>query len=472
LNYGGARLVGGILILGGFAGAARGLALIYPPAAVRMGLVPAMLLWATISFYDFTGYTSEQGAIFLLLASAWPLLAGILRADLTVARCARRLALGGFLLGSVPYAKLQGVPLAFAFAALALIALARQTSRSRKDRVHLVAALLAGGLLPQVLLLGYLLVWGLVGQFWTTYVLGNLAYVSSGDSGWASALAQSWAFTAAAPGLRPAIFGAAFLCFAWVVVAARPLRPPDPRPWVARPRRTLRQRMTPHWRRWSPRGTPLAVLAACLVICSSYTVLAPRHLFTHYLQFLGVPLGFIGVLACGEIWPHLAQLRPLARRFLVGSLIMGAALPVLLARAQHTDPDMGGSWAKFHGDIRHPVSVAISKLARPGDTMTVWGWMPFFYVETGLPQATRDGNSQRLIQDNPLLEFYWQRFLRDFETRPPRIFVDAVGGDNFAYDDTELTRRHENFPALQAIIARDYYLEEELRGSRIYLRRK
>ena len=80
-----------------------------------------------------------------------------------------------------------------------------------------------------------------------------------------------------------------------------------------------------------------------------------------------------------------------------------------------------------------------------------------------------DPHTERLIEANPLREFYRARFLADFKRTPPAFFVDAIVPDNFAFNDR---RRHgfELWPDLARLIAVDYYLDQSVEGYRIYRR--
>ena len=45
-------------------------------------------------------------------------------------------------------------------------------------------------------------------------------------------------------------------------------------------------------------------------------------------------------------------------------------------------------------------------LSEPGDTLSVWGWMPSFYVETGLKPATRDTIGHYIISPGPYQDYF------------------------------------------------------------------
>lgn len=465
LNYGTARFTSGLLILGGFVLAGRGLMLVYPAAAVRVGLGAAILLWASISFYDYTGYTSEQTSIFLFLAAIWPLLAGLQHKDSALAMRGTRLGLGGFLLGCIPYAKLQGIPLGLSVGGLAVIALFVDKSLIRAERMRLLAFLMSGALLPTAILGVYLSIWNLWTQFWASYILSNLVYAQRGWMSLGAMWASLWDFMKGVPGLQT--FAVILLGLTIVVLILTCIKRRDTWPWLPPPRFLWSFK----WRGWLF-VYPWILLGALVIVASgTYASIAPKRHFMHYLQYLSATWGVGAAVLCGELW-HRIKPQPRGQVVLAGCLVLIFCLiPWSITYKNPFYPDMFGLWTKHHGEWRKPASIAIAELAHPGNTMSVWGWMPYFHVETGLPQATREAHTYRQIEPGPMQEFYRNRYLFDFKRSTPRIFVDAVGGNNFVYDASRLEVRHESFPELSELIQRDYQLVREVNGSRIYLRR-
>jgi len=92
-----------------------------------------------------------------------------------------------------------------------------------------------------------------------------------------------------------------------------------------------------------------------------------------------------------------------------------------------------------------------------------------FWVETGLLQATRDGQTSRQIELHPRRGYYRTRFLQDLVRARPPVFVDAVGPGNFVYEDRAQDGQ-ETFPELRDYIAGNYHLVRDVEGSRVYVR--
>ena len=73
----------------------------------------------------------------------------------------------------------------------------------------------------------------------------------------------------------------------------------------------------------------------------------------------------------------------------------------------------------------------VSRISQPGDSMSVWGWVPAYYVETGLSPATRDAVSHYLMSPGPYQSYFRNRYLEDLEQSRPVAFVDAVARGAF-----------------------------------------
>jgi hypothetical protein len=90
--------------------------------------------------------------------------------------------------------------------------------------------------------------------------------------------------------------------------------------------------------------------------------------------------------------------------------------------------------------------------------VAIWGWEPRYWVETGTIPATRDGNGHLLaFQVDPRVR---ARYLKDFLSQPPVVFVDAVTKGSGMFDvflgDKGLN--HEDFSELAKVIQEQYEL--------------
>lgn len=341
--------------------------------------------------------------------------------------------------GSASRSTLQLVPLGAVLGVTALAWCLTPRAGERDARVRAAACLLGGLAAAWAALLLSLWWSGELRDFWLTHLLSNFHYSLQRDYSWGDfpgALfllgEQDPAFTAFA--------GPALLLLGGMGA----------------------------WGRLGPEVRRLAVLAAALFVAAIYAVIAPGRLFPHYL-LITVPFAalFLACLYGGLL--HSARLAAGVRAGLMGIFLVAGMVPQVWTRISTPNPLVGrGHHAR--GLVRHELAEFILQSARPGDTMAIWGWMPKHYVETGLPQATREAHTQRDISPHFLGTYLLHRYLDDLRRNQPAVFLDAVGPGRFIYQD-RATQAHEIHPALRRFIADNYTQVTELEGTRVYFRR-
>jgi hypothetical protein len=124
----------------------------------------------------------------------------------------------------------------------------------------------------------------------------------------------------------------------------------------------------------------------------------------------------------------------------------------------------------------HPqaaVARELRKYSQAGEALGIWGFMPNFYVEAGLRQATRDAHSQAEILDSPYYDYFRERYLADLEHSVPPVFIDAMTPSNatesFVFHHG-LLRFETVFPKLADYIRTRYTQVDEVQSVRIYVR--
>lgn len=352
--------------------------------------LPLPVFFALNENEEFQHYSSELVSCVLLTASMCVVPLGA--AGRRSALLWRSLGCG-LLLGAVPFAKLQAAPIALViggFAAISLLA-------SRwEGRLGAAALLLLG---PVLWCAGYLLPLLATGQLSTFY----LSYIK-----WASwyvgeplSLPRLHGLLAQDGLLTSVVY---FVCILWV--AAR-----------------LLGRSVP-----SPRGGALA-LGACLA--GAFAVVRPGNAFPHYLMLL-VP--FV-VICCGVMsrlegrWRRLAFLAIYAGTAFLGRGELESAVGRRLAG---TPP--------FGAELEYPLEMGghrlFSWIADPKGELLVWGWMPQWYLATGLVPATRETMTSAQIGESPLRDYYRGRFLQDLGRSEPEVIVDAVKPEGYEFRDS------------------------------------
>ena len=216
------------------------------------------------------------------------------------------------------------------------------------------------------------------------------------------------------------------------------------------------------------RPPALVIAGGTLTIAGALGVITPHREFLHYVLLLPVPLTLWLGATVGGWWSQLATTR--SRHLLAGALLAAGGLLPLITRCYQPLPSIFGTFA-YHW--RHPLSkvaMVVHALTGREGTLGVWGWANHLYVETGLPQATRDTHSVWSILPSAQREYHRATYLADLRRHEPAVFVDAVGPGAFGFEHRSV-QAHEIFPELADYIRENYVLIRDVKEARIYARK-
>ncbi len=426
-----------------------GLSSLYSRTVARLSVLCLVFYLSFARGKDTLAFNSEHIPLLLLSGSLY-LLAWTVKNDHKATWLP--LFTNGLLLGSIPYAKLQGMPLA---AALAVSLIVSQLGRASDASRHVplrrkivfsrLFAFGAGLVSPSLVCLLYLNAFHLVPDFLQSYLKMNIAYAQTGFESQVPLAHRLW----------------------------------------------LLPRMLMHYE-----DVRYILLLAVLLVGSLCAIFAGRNIFAalrmrRFHCFLTVALvlaGYLAVVVPGNSFPHYLYL------FMPPATVLFAYCVDLVLRVSPVEYHQGvrtsflllpmvafslslsqgpvGVQVAAKGDLRHRqdklVSVIQSK-SRPGDRMAVWGWANNLYVHTGLIQGTRESAPYYQIVHGPLQEYYLPRYVGDLERNSPQIFVDAVAPGQFYFQEPRF--RHENYPLIDTIISKRYDFVADVNGVRVYRRR-
>ena len=345
----------------------------------------------------------------------------------------------GLCLGAVPFAKLQGAPLAalafvFAFFSLRSLAAGDATrSNVKKRRVDNLLGLrlwlIAGASTVPVIISGMVLAGGAASDAWRSYIVMNASLSSRPFTGKFLPLF-----------LMPPFF--AYIC-AMVVFALAPSV-------LQRAFKTSPTRTNDAW----------IIASSIYALAAVYVIYKGGNPYSHYLLFLLHPL----MLLTGLLWHRaLAGGVPALISRYQTSLVMIACMlfvvwALLLLR----------TWSPVHGKLTKwmeaPIDLVpqlVLELAGKDRHFAVWGYEPRYYVQSGLHPSTRDAMTQFQIHENPLKDYYVERYLRDFRAAQPNVFVEATGDGNFnKYWNADPS--YSAVPELARIINQDFALVHDI----------
>jgi hypothetical protein len=444
LDYVAAHLVQVLLLVGTVLCVWRIFARYFGERAAPWLALPLTCAMAFTHFWDFVQYSSEQAPVLLTAMALWLLCTAFDPAAASVAS-PRRLAAAGFLIGLLPFSKLQVTPFAVVIGLTGLVWIASNGAAARA-RLRAAGLFTGGAVAALLLVLLTIVAHGGWDDFVAGYLRTNLWYTTARTNPWRD-------FPAVLHYLVNDSWGFPYFYYPCSLLVALGLAG-----WPALPQERRR----------------VLAFTGALFCIAFVAVIAPGRSSQHYLQLLWVPVTLhagmlIGALAgaAGDPARRAWRWRPVL--LWVSWLGLGVA-PQIYYRTHDWNPYLQ-SFCEERGRMpANPVADLVRAWARPGDTMAVWGWAPKYYVLTQLPHATSESNAERQISPGPRRPFFRARFLREVGARAPAIFLDAVGPGNFGYKERSVDG-HEVFPELRALVAERYVLAGDREGTRVYVRR-
>jgi hypothetical protein len=411
----------GYLVLRHFHGDSKGRLLAMPPACLTIFLL----------FWDFVPYCSEDSPLFFCALATWLCVTAFQSDGLVLSHW--RLFAGGLAIGLVPFSKFQALPLGAAIGFSTVVWILRQPAVARKNIPRDLLCLIGGATAAFALMLVSLWQSGQWNDVYQSYVVHNLHYAQARGLPWnasgyiLSYLTElSWGFTSFHYGM--------LLLLAVGLLGL-------------------------HRATWRP-----LLLGWSLVVAAYCAVSVPGRLYPHYLLFLSLPLTLLVGLQFGYL------LTGQSRRLRIG---LTALFLCVGTGAQLVDR----VWDRrsLHklvriADPRDRVVNFINQTKRPGDTLAVWGWRPELYVETQLPQATREALTEAQLNEQPQRNYYRARFMADLRASQPAFFVDSVGPADYQLRDRAV-QGHETVPGLAQYIRQEYEAVGDAGIMRVYLRR-
>ncbi|MFL6519566.1 MAG: hypothetical protein ACJ8NS_05040 [Chthoniobacterales bacterium] len=427
IGYFSARVIGLGLIAGALCALYYTVKWIYGDSVARLSVLPPVLLFSLTRTTDFLHYSSEQFPIFLTTV---PLAAAAFLARETTSKSARLIACAtaGLFLGCPFLAKLQAAPIALAvlICLAAILIICSPSARIRKAEIFAIGAGLI--VVPCVVLIILCATGGLTNAI-ISYFKMTLVFAQSGPP-----VAPSFFFIGARDYNYFAIASFAVILAGGAALYSR-----------------IKLTRCEIW----------ALLSAISWLTASlFAIYRAHNPFTHYLLFSIIPVSFCVANVIGLL--HRAGLGKNHAGWARGLFAAVFLIPIefaTLTSSLNISPRAIGPTGE---DL-----LAISRHARPGDRMAVWGWRPDFYVQTKTIMATSDPGILPLMVWSRYREYFRKRFISDLQAHSPRVIVDAVRPGELLFTD-RATQGIESFPQLESFVRAHYTQAEEVAGLRVF----
>ncbi len=419
---------------------------IYGKTIARIASIPVVSTWAPMLNTDLVHYAGETFPVMLLSIA----LLVVCKYYSSSSSSSNRLPLFlGIILGSIPYAKFQGVPIA-AMVVLIFLHVLWRKRLGRRIFLKSMLSLMVGVCLFSVVIMLYLSLFALFDDFWKSYICHNLLFYSTTCSD-----LPLWEKLIHCLQTQREILDAniLFILTYFILIVGFLF--------------LLYERVQSNSSNEGKKAPVVPVFiyyALALLLASFYSVMMPGTNYPHYFLFLIIPSGFLIGAFLGEFMQRKPHLYPI-----ICILILAVSALQFFERIKTKNPYLlySNYYAQYYGT---PVGKVILRYASSGESMAIWGWSPQLYVETGLIQATRDAVSIWQFWPSPLQKYYLDRYIKDMEKSAPKLFVDASN-----HSPTIMINRNQNHelcPEIDGLVKRHYTFAEEIEGVRIYTRRK
>lgn len=439
-NFFSARLTALLLIATALLFVHQSSTLVFGRAASRIGGLAVLFFESLTTHTDFLHYSTELVPV-SLLATGYYL---GLKQLLTGSADRKGQFLLGLVLGAAPFAKLQSAPIA-ATLWLAFFTAEILAQKPPRSLPRHWPALAAGSLTPCVLLSAMTVITSEWTNAVTPYILNNILYV--GES--------RLTLMKSAVEIFSAVTSPGSIIHVWLLtgVGMLLLLFGIKRPWPSAARR-------------------FGIITLVFLIVSWCSILTPRRAFAHYLQLMVVPWALLLSVVSGLAWQAWRDRRDFIGIVLLSCTLSAGSVGIIYCRAQVEHPHVGLlslSDAQPIGQIGKMILL----YAQPPEAVAIWGWKPKLYIETGLPQATREAVTLYEIVPGPYQCFFRERYLADLRKSSPPVFVDTTGGQSpfiSILADRKFSAHDYNFPELADFIHLSYTEVASLYGTRIYVR--
>ena len=325
----------------------------------------------------------------------------------------------GLAIGAAPFSKLQSSPIAVIIGIMAIYSLFRLPTQRKKV---LVSIFMFSCLVPGLALLIPLLLTNKLDDFFTSYLVWASLYVKESLS---------------------------FIDLLNLMVSADPLLKDFTDFFVS-----LGLLMALFFLIRNDKSINILTIYSFTTLLASFCVIArPGNLFPHYLMFF--PPFAILCIGYSVSYNHFKKFYLL---FLIPIIFFIRPVTDLFKITAPLDFHNSGYTTELKDDFLWKSPNVYLWLSKPTDRLLIWGWMPQWYVSSGLAPATRETITYSQIVPTKLRDYYRKRMLDDLNASSPNIIIDSVSGDGFhyRYDNDPKINGLFSFPELAALVSNEF----------------
>ncbi len=408
----------------------------------RIIIIPATLALSLTTYWDFITYNGEHIPLLFLSISLF-ILSGILNgADKEI----KPFLIIGFLLGMIPFAKLQGAPIAVCVAVASFIFLIM-----RKYTLSQKIFFVLSGLTPMALIFFWMTIVGGMRNFWDSYILYNLSYSTSETSlgiTLVDKIVLAWKMLFETADLTFYFVSNFIICFFCVLFIDYSS--------------LLKEK----------KNLYLFLFAVLYFLSSLYCIGQPYRVFTHYTYFSYFTINLLALILLSVFLQkpllstnHLDYLKPIICSVLLLVSILHFHQRFVFNPNYNTYAELRkGGYSSMSNVIKK-----INEFSVAGDKIAIWGWNNTFYGDTDLIMATRYTDTSGILLPNSHQEYFLNAYLEDLNKNRPKIFLDAITYSSIRFADRQ-EYGFDKFPRVKSFIDSNYRKMAEVDGYHVYVR--
>ncbi|MCE7044344.1 hypothetical protein [Dyadobacter sp. CY312] len=355
----------------------------------------------------------------------------------------------GFILGLLPFIKLQAVPIGIGLGLWLLCAAHFLWKLPTRAIFYILISCFA----PSILVGIYIFSLNTQSDFWESYVLNNLLYAELGVVG----QEKNWWFKARVPlyliSTSPTI-SPFFYCLSGIGILSSIYC------FINFIKMEFRDKIN-------------LIGSIFIFLLSYYSISQPGNICHYYLILLIVPLFFwasISFISAKKIMD--SKNYKYRTDIYISLLLITVGLQGLVSIKK-------GSFGVniiekgYSGTINSPLIGEIKGLVKPDDFIAVLGYRPDIYISSNTLLGIREAQTTRMhfAFKNLQKEYYENRIASDIIANEPKLIIDASLNSNISYPYNDSTTVYENYPAIRKVIDSNYSYHATIDQIRIFVKK-
>ena len=434
LDYTSARIMGLLCLTGSLLFLFFSMRNWFGEKIARVALLLPVIFLSFTQETDFVHYSIEQLPVFLLAVMLW-LLTKITKeaAETTNRTTIHYYYLLGFVAGTIPFAKLQAVPLAMVI--ILYVCWICLDEFQKSGTLRNLMTLITGGITFPIFVSIWAAYFHVLDDLIDFYIYGNIIYADAN-------VQDGFVLNQFLKIVGLSVDFTYFTCICLVLMVTGIIR------------------MAGDVRKSGLRENAIPVAILALALAGIYAVTRSGNDFTHYLNFSIIPWTLLSAYG----------MQKLSRWRIVFPILF----LLWFCYKDTVSYEKSYSINDFVSDDatslkQSPVVKELKKYTKEKDYMVVWGWQCTYYVEAQLAQGTAENHSERSIFKHAMLEKYRSRYLADIQRTKPAVFLDAVGKNSLWVKDKR-TQGFQTFLPLAEYIHLNYTFKGTLEDTELYVR--